>query len=136
MSATARDTLRRFDEAIMREDADGMAASFCRDGEVLFDRRPPITGRDAIRAAWRSIFDSHRTIEYTPAYPILDEHGDRAYALATYVEWAESRATRSQMRMDGRAVYFLRREPAGGWCVSTALNTVVSVREERADADA
>lgn len=134
VSATARDLVRRFDQAIVAEDAEAMASTFCIDGQLLLDRRAPLSGRAAIAEAWRSIFAVNRTVEYVAAYQTLDERADRAYAFATYVETAESRETGQRRRMTGRAVYFARREAAGTWCLSLALNSLVSVEEERTDA--
>lgn len=44
--------LRDYERAWHARDADGLASLFSEDGFVLSNHRPPVRGRDAIRAAY------------------------------------------------------------------------------------
>jgi hypothetical protein len=44
--------LRDYEKAWQARDADGLAALFAEDGFVLASSRPPVRGREAIRAAY------------------------------------------------------------------------------------
>lgn len=118
-----RAALDRFDRALADGDADGMAEVFAADAQLLLLYEEPIVGRDAIRETWTAIFAANDTADWRVDYPILDLHGDRAYALAVYEETMVPRNGDPAILLRGRAIYFLRSDAEGRWRIALAMNS-------------
>ncbi len=130
----ARAALAAFDRAMAEADADAMAEVFTDDAQLLAAMTDAVAGRQAIRRHWAQIFARFATTSYDPDYPLVDVHGDRAYALCTYTEVAQPRDGGEAVLLRGRAIYFLRRETDGAWRINLALNSLSHQPERIAEA--
>jgi ketosteroid isomerase-like protein len=102
--------LRDYEKAWQAKDAAGLAALFAEDGFVLASGRPPVRGRDAIRAAYAGAGGplALRALAYST-------EGDVGYIIGAFgpVAGGEDR---------GKFVLALRRDPAGRWLITADID--------------
>jgi uncharacterized protein (TIGR02246 family) len=76
----------RIDEAgttLDRGDADGMAALYTEDGQLLPPGSDVVTGRDSISAFWRGVFESGvESVELSPVE--IEDHGSTAIEVGRF----------------------------------------------------
>ncbi len=83
--ASIRDARSRYNEAILRQDVDGIVSFFDEDYQVTTSLGELLQGRDGEAAAWQGLFDSRRelnyvrqteTVEVSRRYPLAAETGE------------------------------------------------------------
>ena len=102
--------LRDYEKAWQAKDAAGLAALFAEDGFVLASGRPPVRGRDAIRAAYTGAGGplALRALAYATDGPV-------GYIIGAFGPVAgEDR---------GKFVLTLRRDPAGRWLITADMDS-------------
>jgi ketosteroid isomerase-like protein len=103
--------LRDYEKAWQAKDAAGLAALFAEDGFVLGSGRPPVRGRDAIRAAYTGAGGplALRALAYAT-------EGSVGYIIGAFgpVAGGEDR---------GKFALTLRRDPAGRWLITADMDS-------------
>lgn len=117
-----RNLARRYAHCVWQRDAAGAAAVFTEDGEMDTGDRPPLVGRDAIRAVYEEVF---RTQAFRPMLHnhVIELDGDRA----TGTVYLDVRATMDGVEKVGLGFYedrYLR--TAEGWKIHARLLTLQS----------
>ena len=108
--------LRDYERAWIAHDADGLAALFTADGYVLSDRRPPVHGREAIRAAYAK---GGGPLWLRALSAAAD--GDVGYVVGVYGHDPREPET-------GKFVLALRRED-GAWRIAADIDNSIERRE-------
>jgi ketosteroid isomerase-like protein len=102
--------LRDYEKAWQAKDPAALSMLFAEDGFVLASGRPPVRGRDAIRAAYAGAGGplALRALAYATQGPV-------GYIIGAYgpVAGGEER---------GKFVLTLRREPAGRWLITADMD--------------
>ena len=126
------DLMRAFDTAFMAGDADGFAALFTEDGQMLLLHSDAMVGRPAIAERWKVFFGRHDTSAWDARTDLLEVHGDRAYILRTYQETLVPRGEGPRVLVRGRLVAFLRHDADDGWRIGMLMNSHSRPPEELA----
>jgi uncharacterized protein (TIGR02246 family) len=115
--------ITRADGAFAAGDAERYGALFADDARLMLLHREAVEGQAAIVETWRDTFTRLDTSDWQARTELLEIHGDRAYAFATYTERLVKRADRTRLLVRGRLVYWLRREPGGDWQIVLLMNS-------------
>jgi len=99
--------LRDYERAWQAGDAAALAALFTEDGFVLGSGRPPVRGREAIRAAYQNAGGNLRLRAL--AYAVQDSLG---YIIGAYRYGADADAPDT-----GKFILALRRSPGSPWLI-------------------
>ena len=116
------EALATFDRTFASGDADALTERFAPDARLLILFSPELVGRDAIRDHWRGVFGDYDPGAWRSTHDVVEVHGDRAYAQTTYEETLVHRRGEAALRVRGRLILFLRRDPEG-WLVTLAMNS-------------
>jgi len=126
------DLMRTFDTVFAAGDAEGFAALFGEDGQMLLLHSEPIVGRAAIAERWGVFFGRNDTSAWDARTELLEAHEDRAYVLRTYEETLVPRGEGPRIQVHGRLVAFLRRDADDGWRIAMLMNSHSRPMEELA----
>ncbi len=117
------DALDDFDRTFASGDADALAELFAVDAQLLLLYGEPIEGRPAIHEHWLKLFAEYDPRAWRAEHRIVEQHGDRAYALSVYSETLVPRHGGASLVVRGRLILFLRRDPDDAWRVALAMNS-------------
>jgi uncharacterized protein (TIGR02246 family) len=106
-------------DAIAKHDADAVAAMYATDGEFLPPNATKVTGRDAIKAAWQSMFQIPGVgLTFTTDKFVFGQSADLAVDIGSYDFKSESGA--SSVTDKGKSVVtWVKRD--GTWQVLTDM---------------
>jgi uncharacterized protein (TIGR02246 family) len=125
-----RAALDEFDRRFASGDASALTKTFTTDARLLLLHREPIEGRHAILSHWTRVFGEYDPGAWRTEPRTVEVHGDYAYALSDYSETLVSRSSGPSLRVLGRLVFFMRRDPDGHWLMATVLNSHVRPVEQ------
>jgi uncharacterized protein (TIGR02246 family) len=95
-------------------------ALFTDDAVYMPDGRPSVTGRDALEGAAVSHFNRYRfNIDIAPDE--IQVLGDWAFARTTVTGTLTPYGSGNPVRVDGKEIVILRRQPNGGWRVARLI---------------
>jgi uncharacterized protein (TIGR02246 family) len=117
------EAIEAFDRAFSEGQLDELLAFFASDAQLLIHQQEAVIGREAIRSSFAGVFDDFDTSSYETRYDVIDVHGDRAYALASFDEVLRPQDGRPGIRIHGRVVHFWRREREGTWRITRLLTS-------------
>lgn len=112
--------LASFNRTFAAGEAAALGEYIAEDAAALMHEQPALVGRAAIEEAFRELFAAVDTSAFEVDYRVVDVHGDRAYVLASFTETLQPKEAGSAISVDGRLVYFWRRE-ADGWRLTHLL---------------
>lgn len=104
-----RDLARRYAHCIWQKDSAGAARLFAEDGEMLFEGRPPIKGRQGLIESYGTLLASAMFHPFVHNH-VIELHGDSA----TGTCYLDLRATHGGTSMVGSGYYDDRYLRAGG----------------------
>jgi ketosteroid isomerase-like protein len=106
--------LRDYERAWQAKDPAALAALFTEDGFVLPNGKPPVRGREAIRAAYQ---DAGGALKLRAlAYTVADTVG---YIIGAYA-WGDAAAVGD----NGKFMLALRRAPGGPWLIAADIDNM------------
>jgi len=116
-----RRSIESFDRAFAQGRLEEFLSFFADDARLLIHQQDEVAGTEAIRASFDEVFRSFDTSAYETRYDVVDEHGDRAYVLASFDEVLRPREGAAGLRIHGRTVQFWGRQADGAWRISVLL---------------
>jgi uncharacterized protein (TIGR02246 family) len=119
--------LAAFSQAFAAGDAQTFVDLFTEDAKALLHEESALIGRTAIGQMLTELFAMVDTAAFEVDYDIVDVHDDRAYVLATFHETLQPKdGVASAIDVDGRLVYFWKRDENGAWRVARLLTSRAS----------
>jgi uncharacterized protein (TIGR02246 family) len=121
------------EQAIHQLSADWMAAVKAKDiskllslvtDDVVFlpPGLPPLRGKPAVEAMYKSFFPQFSSIEQHAALEEVEVAGDWAFAWGSETFVLIPQPGGSPIQMDGKGLSILKRQPDGSWKFSRAVN--------------
>lgn len=114
--------------AIRAKDVPRLASMVTEDAVFLPPEMPPIRGRKAVEALYNSFFPQFSSVEQTASIEEIEVSGDWAFAWGTEtLVLTPLGEDASPIRMEGRGMSILRRQPDGSWKYARGISNTVPV---------
>jgi uncharacterized protein (TIGR02246 family) len=108
--------------AVRAKDVDRLKEMVTDDVVFLPPGFPPIRGKQAVEAMYRSFFPQFSTVEQTVSTEEVQVAGDWAYVWGNEILVLAPKGGGPNIQMQGKGMSILRRQPDGSWKFARGIN--------------
>jgi uncharacterized protein (TIGR02246 family) len=105
----------------LASDADLLLSLYADEPVLMPQDCPAITGKDAIRALYRSVLADY-TFRNESTLKEVEASGDWGYFWSTYTLTATPKAGGEPVKSAGKSLFIVKREPGGAWKIARLMD--------------
>lgn len=104
-----------------RSDTDALLSLFTGDPVLMPQGQPAVTGQDAIRALYQSLFRDY-TVKGEGKVVEVAVSGDLGYSWNSYTLTATPKAGGEQVTAKGKSIFILKRQSDNSWKIARLID--------------
>ena len=127
-----QDLTQQWLSAMRNKDIASLTNMVTEDAVFLPPGFPPIRGKEAVEAMYRHFFPQFISVEQSAEVEEVEVVGDWAFTWGSESLLLVSQADAAPIRMQGKGMSILRRQPDGSWKFARGINNSLPQKERQA----